>query len=232
MLCRVSLQILPELIAERVLVTDPCIAAYGEMTFRRFRPVFRVQHIAHAAPCPARQHQIIIGKPGVLTEANHHDPFAVLGHEIGGINDPGVQRIAQLFGQLAPDHVKRAALVMAFEVLDVLQQERRRAVVHQNTQHVEEQRALGFILKSVQPPEGILLGHARDGKRLTGEACDQYIMLRNLSSFDFADIARDRPIVREVGVISLLGKSVPFRSKDAAPARAGHCLAQTADSGE
>ena len=69
-------------------------------------------------------------EPGVFPEPDHHDPLAVLWYEIGGINNSGVQSIAQLFSQLAPDHFESPTFIMAFEVLHVFQQESRRAVVH------------------------------------------------------------------------------------------------------
>ena len=56
-----------------------------------FRAILRMQHITHAPPCPAWQNQIIVRKPGVFPEPDHHDPLAVLRYKIGGINDPGVQ---------------------------------------------------------------------------------------------------------------------------------------------
>ena len=46
---------------------------------------------------------------------------------------------------------------MAFEILDILQQEGLWPVMHQDPQHIEKQRALRFVKKPVQPPEGILL---------------------------------------------------------------------------
>ena len=46
---------------------------------------------------------------------------------------------------------------MAFQVLDVLKKESSGAVVLQDAQHIEEQRALSFIGKPMGAAEGVLL---------------------------------------------------------------------------
>ena len=80
----------------------------------------------------------------------------MLRHKMRRINDPGFQRVAQFVRQSPADHFKCAALIMAFEVLDVLQQKGLRPVMHQDPQHVKKQRTLRFVKKPMQPPERIL----------------------------------------------------------------------------
>ena len=43
---------------------------------------------------------------------------------MGCIDDHGVQAVAKLLGELAPNNIKGPASVMAFQVFDVFQQKR------------------------------------------------------------------------------------------------------------
>lgn len=153
----------------------------------------------------------------------------MLRNEVCSVDDLRVQRIPQLFGQGAPDHLKRPALVMAFQVLDVLQHEGCRTVVHQDAQHVEKQCALGFIEEAMRASERILLGNASDRERLARETGHKNIVIGDIFWSYLADISRDRAIVREVGVIGLLGETIPFRCKDTTPPCPFHGSSQAAD---
>src|SRR3546814_17389823 len=70
--------------------------------------------------------------------------------------------------------------------------------------------ALRFVQKSVFAAERVLLGNTRDRERLTWEAGEQAVVIRNLFGVDRRDIAMWRMIVAEVGRIGLLRALVPL----------------------
>ena len=90
----------------------------------------------------ARKRGRVGGRPPALSEAQKAEV-----RKMRDVEMRSVPEIAALF----------KVSQKTFEVLYVFQQERRRAVVHQDTQHVEEQGALCFILEPVQAPKGVLL---------------------------------------------------------------------------
>jgi len=130
-----------------------------------------------------------------------------------------VQGIAQLFGQLAFDDIKGPALVVAFEVFHVLQQERGRPVVHQDAKDIEKQRTLRLIIKAMRTSEGILFGHTRNRERLTGKPGYENIVFGNVSGLDLANIALYGPVIREVRMVGGLREAVPLRGKHTAAPR-------------
>src|SRR3546814_3450106 len=75
--------------------------------------------------------------------------------------------------------------------------------------------ALRFVQKSVFAAERVLLGNTRDRERLTWEAGEQDVVIRNLIGVDRRDIAMWRMIVAEVGRIGLLRELVPLRGEHA-----------------
>ena len=99
--------------------------------------------------------------------------------------------------------------------------------------HIEEQRALGFVLKSVRTAERVLLGNAGDRERLTGEAGQQNVMRRDILNGDFGDVAVDFVVVvGEVRGVGLLAVLVPLGRKDALAADGLEAPPQSADAGE
>lgn len=153
----------------------------------------------------------------------------MLWHEVGRVDDLGMQRVPQLLGQSAPDHLKRPTLVMALQVLDVLQHESCRAVVHQDAQHVEKQRTLGFIEEAVRASKRVLLGYTSDREWLARETGHKNIVIRDILWVYLTDISRDWAIVREVGMIGLLGETVPFRCEDTTAPCPFHGSSQATD---
>ena len=143
-----------------------------------------------------------------------------------------MQRVAQLFGQLPTDHLECFAFIMAFEVLDVFQQKRCRAVVQQNTQHIEEQRPLRFVQKAMSAAKRILLGDPCNGERLAGESCYQNIMFRNIGLVHSTDVTSDRPIIGVIGVVGCLRKAIPFRGKYTSAASLLHSPSEATNTGE
>src|SRR3546814_13145935 len=105
--------------------------------------------------------------------------------------------------------------IVTCQNLNVLQQERRRSPGFQDARDIEEQSALRFVQKYVFAAERVLLGNTRDRERLTWEAGEQDVVIRNLIGVDRRDIAMWRMIVAEVGRIGLLRELVPLRGEHA-----------------
>ena len=70
-------------------------------------------------PAEAR-HQVEASR---LAKADDENALAVLRHEVGAVDDAGMDVVAEVFDQRAADDVEGAALVVRDEVLDVFQQE-------------------------------------------------------------------------------------------------------------
>lgn len=101
----------------------------------------------------------------VLAEPNQHDPLTVLWDKTGAVNDFGIRRTAGIrvrhpVSELVKgrhDHFKSFTLVMALEVLDVLQHESDRLLCSDDPRNVKKQRALGIAFKSVFAAQRVLL---------------------------------------------------------------------------
>src|SRR5437868_4451297 len=107
---------------------------------------------------------------------------------------------------------------MAYQVLDVLQQEGRRLLLGDDPLHIEEKRALGGALESVRAPERVLLRHAGQAERLAGEARKEDVVVRDVGCIDLRDVAGDPVVFAEVLDVCLLRVSIPFTREYAAAA--------------
>lgn len=129
-----------------------------------------------------------------------------------------VNGVTERLGQRVVDDLKRAALIVAAEVLHVLQHERRGPVVINDVGQREEDVALFLVLEAVLFAEAEFLGNARDAERLTGKAGAQDVVRGNIRHRHGMNIAVRR--LAEVGGIGLLRVFVPILGENAAPARA------------
>jgi hypothetical protein len=103
-------------------------------------------------------------KPASFLEADEEDAFAVLRHDAPRIYDLIINGVAERLGQCVVNDLKRAALVVAAEVLHVLQHERRGPVVINDVGQREEEVALFLVLEAVLFAEAQFLGDTRDAE--------------------------------------------------------------------
>ena len=116
------------------------------------------------------------------------------------------------------DDLKRAALVVAAEVLHVLQHERLGPVVINDVREGEEEVALFLVLEAVFFAEAQFLGDARDAEGLAGKSGAQDVVRGNVRHGHGMNVA-----VRAFAVIGFVGDLrhlVPVGGEDALAARA------------
>ena len=130
------------------------------------------------------------------------------------------------------DDGERSALVVADEVLNVLEEESARLVLLDDPCDVEEERALGIAPKPVLPTEGVFLRYAGDGKRLARKSRQQDVMLRDVGGGDCCDVARDVVFAVEIGAIGLLAEAIPLAGEHATPANRVESPTHTTDARE
>jgi hypothetical protein len=198
MFLRVVLEVLPEVVGERVFGRH-----FGVEDGFEFRPVLGEVRELEVAPG---------------FEADEEDALAVLRHHAPRVNDPVIDGVAEFLGERAVDDLEGAALIVPLEVLHVLQHEGGRLVEADDGGEVEEQVALLHVVEAVLAAEAELLGHARDAERLAGKAGAEDVELRDVGHGHGVDVA-----VRgfaEVGGVGNLGVLVPIAGEDALGARA------------
>jgi hypothetical protein len=128
------------------------------------------------------------------------------------------------------DDLKRAALVVAAEVLHILQHESRGPVVINDVGQREEEVALFLVLEAVFLAEAEFLGDARDAEGLAGKAGAQDVVRGNVRHGHGVDVP-----VRALAVIRFIGDSgrlVPVGGEDTLAARALEGEPETADAAE
>src|SRR3546814_17887016 len=116
--------------------------------------------------------------------------------------------VTHFLGQRFEEDLEGAPFIVTGQILNVLQQERRRSPSFQDARDIEEQSALRFVQKSVFAAERVLLGNTRDRERLTWEAGEKDGVVRNLIGVERRDIAMWRGIVVGVGRSGLLSEHV------------------------
>ena len=139
-------------------------------------------------------------KPASFLEADKKDTFAVLRHDAPGINDLIINGVAERLGQRVVHDLKRAALVVAAEVLHVLQHKRLGPVVINDVREGEEEVALFLVLEAVLLAEAQFLGDARDAEGLAGKAGAQNVVRGNVRHGHGMNVA-----VRSLAVIGCVG---------------------------
>src|ERR1039458_4127593 len=157
-------------------------------------------------------------KRAPFLEADEKDAFAVLRQHALRVNDGRVQMVAERVGERVVDDLKRPALVVAPEVLNVLQHKRGGLVALDDFRQREEQVALLLVVKSVRLAEAQFFGDARDAERLAGKAGAKDVVGGNVRHRHGMDVAMRR--VAEIGGVGLLRVFVPVGGEHAfAPER-------------
>lgn len=157
----VALQVAPELVAQGVFAIDPPLRMVEEAVAVPsqfgFAAICLVQYFGHGSPALGGQRQgvPVEADPVGLAEADDHDAFAVLRHEVGAVDDAGVDVVAEIV-ERPFDDVEGAALVVRHQVFDVFEQEGAWLLFLDDAADVEEQRALRFIGEAVGTAEGVL----------------------------------------------------------------------------
>jgi len=178
-----------------------------------------------------------VGRGGVweaervgLAEADEEDAFAVLGEPVAGVDDAGVDVIAEVFGEGAVDDGEGAALVVAFEVLDVFEDEGGGLVVFDDAGDFEEEIALADIFEAVGAAEGVFLADAGETEGLAGEAAAEDVVPGDVGGGDEVDVAGW--FLAEVGGVGDAGPAVPVGGEDAVAAELFECETEAADAAE
>ena len=154
----------------------------------------------------------------------------MLRHNAPRIYDLIINGVAERLGQRVVDDLKRAALVVAAEVLHVLQHERLRPVVINDVREGEEEVALFLVLDTVLFAEAQFLGDARDAEGLAGKFSAQNVVCGNVRHGHGVNVAVRALAV--IGGVGGLGRLVPVRGEDALAARALEGEPEAADAAE
>ena len=179
----VILQILPKMVGQGVFVRD--IRFEDGFEFRPFRRECREFKIAR------------------LPETNEKDALAVLGHDALRVNDPVINCVAENFRQGFVDDAEGVALVVALEVLHVLQHERIRLVILDDVRQREKQVALFKVFKSVFFAEAQFLGNTRDAERLAGKSGAKDVVIRDFIQNGMNIAVRSFAVIGGVGFLCL-----------------------------
>src|SRR3546814_6443193 len=102
-------------------------------------------------------------------ETDDEDALTLLRHPRLGADHPCLDMIFQFVAEHIHDGREGPSAIMAFKILDIFKDERRRSMMGDDLGRVEEKRALRIAQESVGSTERIFLGHPGDRKRLTGE---------------------------------------------------------------
>src|SRR5260221_2890174 len=126
------------------------------------------------------------------------------------------------------------SLVVAFEVFDVLKNERSRPVVRNDLRGIKEERALGIAEETVRTTERVFLGNPGKRERLAGKTREQHVVFGNERGVlgIGPDVAGDFMVVGIVEPVGLLALRIPFGREHAATSGRLKAPAKSANSGE
>ncbi len=151
----------------------------------------------------------------------------MLRHDALCIYDLIVNGVAERLGQRVVNDLKRAALIVAAEVLHILQHERLWLVVLDDAGQREEEVALLLVLEAVLFAEAQFLGDARDAERLAGKSGAQDVVRGNVRHGHGMNVAvRALAVIGFVGYLRLL---VPVGGEDALATGALEGVAEAAN---
>ena len=137
----------------------------------------------------------------------------MLGHDALRINDLVIDGVAQRLGQRVVNNLKRAALVMATQVLHILQHKGGRLVVIDDRLKVKEEVALLLIVKAGGTAKTLLFGNAGNAERLAGKSRAQDVVRGNLRHCHGMDVALR--FLGKIGGVGLARILVPIRGENA-----------------
>ncbi|SRR6266436_5030671 len=172
-------------------------------------------------------HNWPLESPGVL-EANDEDALPVLRNNRASVQNPILDLIVQVLLEGLQDGAERAAPVMAYQILHVLQDKRFRLLVAEDAGYLEEQCTLSPVLKAVGPAKTLFLGNSRDREGLARKSGNKDVMVRNFVRVYASDVAER--IFRKIGHVSLPGMSVPVGREYASAAGTLERQAHTSNS--
>ncbi len=179
--------------------------------------------------------RVVVGRAGELigmglAEADEEDAFAVLGEPVAGVDDAGVDVIAEVFGERAVDDGEGAALVVAGEVFDVFEDEGGGLVVLDDACDFEEEIALADVIEAVGSAEGVFLADPSETEGLAGEAAAEDVVRGDVGGGDEVDVAGW--FLAEVGGVGDTGPAVPVGGEDAVAAELFEGETEAADAAE
>ena len=193
MFLRVVLEVVPQVVGERVFVRRVGVEDAGEL--RPFGGEFRE---LERAP---------------RLEPDEEDALPVLWHDALRVDDLPVNLVAERIGQRVVNDLEGATPVVPVEMLHVLQHEGGRLVVVEYVGDGEEEVALFHVLKAVLAAEAVLLGDAREAEGLAGKAAAENVELGDVGHGHGMDVAVRR--LAEVGGVGPATVLVPVAGEDA-----------------
>ena len=228
----IGLEIGPELVGEGVFGVYLGQRTCGVGFLGGFGAVFGMEDGGETGSVDG---ELEIGKieAGGLAKANEENALAVLGDEMSGIDDAGLDAVAEFLPEGVADDTEGIALIVADEVLDVLQKEGLGALCGDDAGYIEKESPLGGALEAVGAPESVFLADAGEGEGLAGEAADENIMVGDRVGVDLGDIADEgiffEAVVSDVGFFCV---GVPLAGENAGTASLFKPGPHASDSGE
>ena len=145
----IGLKIGPEFVGEDVFWIDLCFGSRRKYSVGDFRTVLGMED--------ARKPWVLLGKAQVveresrvLAETGDEDALPMLWDEMPGVDDFGLDLVAQVLAQGLHDDPESVPLVMRNEVLDVLEEEGLGFLLVDDPGDVEEQCPLGFAFEAMR----------------------------------------------------------------------------------
>ena len=154
----------------------------------------------------------------------------MLRHHALRVNDRRVEVVAERIGERIGNDLKRPALVVALEVLHVLQHKRGGLVELDDFRQREEQIALFLVVKAGRLAEAQFFGDARDAERLAGKPTAKDVVRRNVRHRHGMNVTMRR--FAEIGGVGLLGVFVPVGGKHTFAPGALKRIPETANAAE
>ncbi len=143
------------------------------------------------------------------------------------VDDFVIDRVAERLGEGAVDDFKGLAAVVAFEVLDVLQDERGGAMEVEDVGDGEKEVALLYVVEAVLAAEAEFFRDACDAEGLARKTGAKNIVRGDVGDGDGVNVAVRS--LAEIGLVGLLAKFVVVGREDALAARPLEGDAEAAD---
>ena len=134
----------------------------------------------------------------------------MLRYPMPGIDYPRLNVVSQFFLQCSKNDFERPSLVMTLQILDVFKEKHAWLMVFDDSRHIEEQRALGFIFKTMRTSQCGLLAYTGNRKWLTWEARQQNIVAGNFLGRDLGNVTMNVVSGLKISIVGSLRMLVPF----------------------